>query len=167
MVKTKNISSRIYMLVFYIRRMTILASCFFASSEYASLILAITCVLNHIYIIYIGSTKPLESRQLNNLEMFNELFVGLSAFCVMILSDWVLSQYKKNFLGYIFIIQILFYSGTNVILILIKTFNNIILITTKIYNLFNSYQNKKSKNSNLTNNSINTKINLNEIPNVN
>ena len=30
MVKTKNISSRIYMIIFYIRRMIILASCFFA-----------------------------------------------------------------------------------------------------------------------------------------
>jgi len=32
MVKTKTISTRIYMLIFYIRRMIILASCFFASS---------------------------------------------------------------------------------------------------------------------------------------
>jgi len=32
MVKSKKISSRIYMMVFYIRRMIILASCFFASS---------------------------------------------------------------------------------------------------------------------------------------
>ena len=30
MVKMKNISSRIYMIIFYIRRMIILASCFFA-----------------------------------------------------------------------------------------------------------------------------------------
>jgi hypothetical protein len=30
MVKTKNISSRIYMIIFYIRRMIILASCFFS-----------------------------------------------------------------------------------------------------------------------------------------
>ncbi len=62
MVKTKNISSRIYMIIFYIRRMIILASCFFARSKYSSLILVFTCAVNHIYSIYIGSTKPLESK---------------------------------------------------------------------------------------------------------
>ena len=88
MVKTKNISCRIYMIVFYIRRMIILASCFFAPSKYASLTLVITCVTNHIYTIYIGITKPLEGKWLNNLEIFNEFFVSSLTFFVMILSDW-------------------------------------------------------------------------------
>ena len=94
MVKTKNISTRIYMLVFYIRRMIVLASCFNAlkkinsQGKYSSLILVFTCVANHIYSLYIGGTKPLESRELNNLEIFNEFFVASSTFFVMILSDW-------------------------------------------------------------------------------
>ena len=89
MVRTKNISTRIYMIVFYIRRMIILASCFFAPNIYASLILILTCAANHIYIIYIGDTKPLKGRWLNILEMLNEFFVASSTFFVMTISNWV------------------------------------------------------------------------------
>ena len=56
MVKMQKISSRIYMIVFYIRRMIILVSWFFAPSKYSSLILIFTCAVNLIYSIYIGST---------------------------------------------------------------------------------------------------------------
>ena len=68
MVVTKNTSTRIYMLVFYIRRMIILASLYYAlkktnsNDNHSSLILVFTCVANYIYSLYIGSTKPLESR---------------------------------------------------------------------------------------------------------
>jgi len=88
-VKTKNIFSRLYMIVFYIRRILILSFCFFAPSKNSSLILLLTCVANYIFSLYIGGTRPLESRQLNNLEIFNEFFVASSTFLVIILSDWV------------------------------------------------------------------------------
>ena len=88
-VKTKNIFSRSYMIVFYIRRILILSFCFFAPSKKASLILLLTCAANYIFSLYIGGTKPLKSRQLNNLEIFNEFFVASSTFLVIILSDWV------------------------------------------------------------------------------
>ena len=68
--------------------MIILVSCFFSKGKYPSLVLVFTCAGNHIYSLYIGSTKPLESKQLNILEIFNEFFVASSAFFVMILSDW-------------------------------------------------------------------------------
>ena len=74
--------------MFYIRRMIILAFCFYAPSEYASLVLVLICAENNIYSLYIGGTRPLESRELNNLEIFNEFFVASSTFFVMILSDW-------------------------------------------------------------------------------
>jgi len=68
MVITKNTSTRIYMLVFFIRRMIVLASFYNAlkkknsRDKYSSLILVFTCVANYIYSLYIGSTKPLESK---------------------------------------------------------------------------------------------------------
>ena len=54
-------------MVFYIRRMIVLALCYFVprqydSDKYASLVLVITCILNYIYTIYIGSTNPLEGK---------------------------------------------------------------------------------------------------------
>jgi hypothetical protein len=67
MVKTKNMSTQIYMMVFYIRRMIVLALCYFVPRKYdsdknSSLVLVITCILNYIYTIYIGSTNPLEGK---------------------------------------------------------------------------------------------------------
>ena len=119
--------------------MIILAFCFYAPSEYASLVLVLTCAANHIYSLYIGGTRPLESRELNNLEIFNEFFVASSTFYVMILSDWAGSQQKKYLHGFAFIILILFHSCSNILVILMKTFNNIILVFTKVYNLIQSY----------------------------
>jgi hypothetical protein len=118
MVKTKTISTRIYMLVFYIRRMIILAYCFYASYQYSSLVLVLTCAANYIYSFYIGSMMPLEGRQLNNLEILNEFFVASSTFFVMLISGWVGSQIKKYFHGFAFIILILLHSSINIIVIL-------------------------------------------------
>ncbi len=133
------------MMVFYIRRMIILASCFFVSSIYASLILVLTCAVNHIYTIYIGDTKPLKGRWLNILEMLNEFFVASSTLFVMTISNWVGSQLKKYFNGFAFIIIVLLHSGINVIFILYKSFNNVILIFTKFYNFMASYLNKSNQ----------------------
>jgi hypothetical protein len=44
MVKTKKLSSQIYMIVFYIRRIIILAFCFFFLNKYPSLVLVLICV---------------------------------------------------------------------------------------------------------------------------
>jgi hypothetical protein len=92
MVKNKNVLSRIYILVFYIRRIIFLSYCFFAPNILTSTVLIFVCIGNLIYLIYIGSAKPLENRNLNKLEIFNELFVATSTYFVMIFSEWVRSK---------------------------------------------------------------------------
>ncbi len=139
MVNTKNISSRIYMVIFYVRRMIVLGFCIYSKSKVPSLVLVLTCAENYIYSLYIGHAKPLENKQLNNLEIFNEFFIASSTFFVMILSDWAGSQQKKYFHGFAFIFLILFHSFSNVLVILMKTINNLILVLTKVYNLVQSY----------------------------
>ena len=65
MVKKKYIYSRIYMIVFYIRRIIILACIFFGMNKYTSIIMVFTCYGNLLYSMYIGYSKPLESKRLN------------------------------------------------------------------------------------------------------
>ena len=61
---TKNKFARIYNLIFVVRRSSLVLTCFY-KGQFSGLILIGCMLLNLVYLIFIGCTKPFKKRSLN------------------------------------------------------------------------------------------------------
>ena len=92
LVKVNQLGSKIYYLVYYFRRVILIFIVFKQKSEYISVAVAMTCLNNIIYAIYIGMNKPFIIMNLNYQEKFNEIVVQITSFSLMLFTDWVPNQ---------------------------------------------------------------------------
>ena len=80
--------SRIYNLIFILRRITFVVICLF-TAENGGLILGINIMIDLIYGIYMGQAKAFNKRSLNRQDMFNECVVSASFYWKMLYSNMV------------------------------------------------------------------------------
>ena len=75
-VNLKNKTSRIYLFVYWARRILLIGFFLLINKDLGSIVLIITLFSNILYTLYIGCTKRLKNRNLNYQEMFNEYIVS-------------------------------------------------------------------------------------------
>ena len=61
-----------------------------------------------IYIIFVGTVKPFETRRLNQLEIFNELCILIASYHMIVFTDFVDNQDIQYLGGWSLIAVILF-----------------------------------------------------------
>ncbi len=124
-VNLKWTSSRFYYLVFWARRMISICLSLLTNFKMGTIVLLVILFLNILYTIYIGRQRRLIKLNLNFQERFNELIVSGCYYMLIIQTDWVPSQIKKFFHGFMLTYLVIFYSFVNILLILYVNFKSV------------------------------------------
>ena len=89
-VSFKSPESRAFILAFLLRRACFVSIAFGPwISKYQGIQIGTTLMLNIFAIIYQGKAKPLESREDNRIEMFNQYMIQVTSFYMLLFTDFL------------------------------------------------------------------------------
>ena len=91
-----------YNLVFIVRRLCYIFLITMLSDTPCFQIICLN-LLNMIVLIYQGYFRPLNSRQMNNQELMNEIFIQYCSYMMILFSDFVIDDIVKETNGYAFL----------------------------------------------------------------
>ena len=115
-VKPENVGVFIHSTLFCVKRLAIALATVFAN-QFTVLMIFIYSNGSLVSFIYVSNFKPMASRFLNRIELFNEAFIILSSYWLILFSDFVADINLRRQLGLLHLYSTTGYIGINLVFI--------------------------------------------------
>ena len=140
-VKYKNKLSRMYYLVYMLRRTVLVVFFLFIRTPIYQLIVLFSS--NWCSLIYIGSVRPNNSPLENRLDFLNELMIMIISFMAPCFTPWIDDSAFQYHLGWVIIGLTLLTLILNLIHVFYHVIRFLIMVYRKLSNMYIRYVNKR------------------------